>query len=127
MSTWDDKPNDYEAAVAEIERLRAENERLRQQLGGGTMSYSLEDKLKCIRRELAMRKNVYPKWIKTGRMSPAQAHLELGVMEEIHADYALLLAVEKAKCLSSTDASKTPTSGSDSTSAPPPRQTSIKF
>ena len=29
MSTWDDKPNDYEHALAVIERLRIENAKLR--------------------------------------------------------------------------------------------------
>jgi hypothetical protein len=32
MSTWDDKPNDYEAALAEIERLRAALQEISQPL-----------------------------------------------------------------------------------------------
>jgi septal ring factor EnvC (AmiA/AmiB activator) len=34
MSTWDDKPNDYEHACRMIDHLRAENERLRAERAG---------------------------------------------------------------------------------------------
>lgn len=45
------------------------------------------DKLACARRELAMRKNVYPKWVGSGRMKQEAADRELKVMAAIVDDY----------------------------------------
>src|SRR5712664_1272143 len=36
-----------------------------------------DEKLKCAKRELAMRLNVYPKWIQSGRMKPEQSAYEI--------------------------------------------------
>lgn len=46
------------------------------------------DKIKSLRREIAMRKNVYPKWIESGRMTKEAADREIAVMQAIHDDYA---------------------------------------
>lgn len=46
-----------------------------------------EDKRRCLKREIAMRKSVYPGWIASGRMTRAQADREIAVMEAILADY----------------------------------------
>ena len=46
------------------------------------------DKIKCLRREIAMRKNVYPKWIESGRMTQEAADREIAVMQAIHDDYS---------------------------------------
>ena len=48
---------------------------------------SNEDKLKCVKRELAMRLNVYPKWIQSGRMKLEQSTHEISVMRAIVEDY----------------------------------------
>lgn len=62
--------------------------------------YSFEDKMKCAQRELVLRKNVYPARVKLGKMKTSQADREIAIMEAIHADYAFLVACEKAKgCL----------------------------
>jgi hypothetical protein len=45
------------------------------------------DKLRCIEREIAMRKAVYPKWVASGRMKQDKADREIAVMESIAADY----------------------------------------
>jgi hypothetical protein len=45
------------------------------------------DKLRCIEREIAMRKTVYPKWVASGRMKQDKADREIAVMESIAADY----------------------------------------
>jgi hypothetical protein len=38
----------------------------------------------CARRELAMRKNVYPKWVAAGRMKQDAADKEIAAMQAIH-------------------------------------------
>ncbi len=50
-------------------------------------SITNEDKLKCVKRELAMRRNVYPKWVVSGRMKQEQADREIAVMAEVVEDY----------------------------------------
>lgn len=45
------------------------------------------DKLGCAKRELALRRNVYPKWVEAGRMTERQAADQLRVMEAIVEDY----------------------------------------
>jgi hypothetical protein len=46
-----------------------------------------EDKLKCLGRELALRRNAYPKWVASGRMKQAAADREIEVIEAIIEDY----------------------------------------
>lgn len=54
----------------------------------------LHEQVNAARRELAMRRNVYPKWIATGRMRQAAADHEIECMEAIVAtlEKCLLLA-----------------------------------
>jgi hypothetical protein len=47
-----------------------------------------KEKLECARRELVMRKRVYPKWVADGRMTKAQADRQIEVMTAIAEDYA---------------------------------------
>lgn len=51
------------------------------------MSYSDEEKLKCIEREIKMRRRVYPRWVEAGKMTALQADREISVMESIADDY----------------------------------------
>ena len=46
--------------------------------------YTLEAQITCVRRELAMRKNVYPKWVQSGRMKPEAADHEINCMQAVH-------------------------------------------
>ncbi len=48
---------------------------------------SNEDKLKCVKRELGMRRNVYLKWVASGRMKKEQADREIAVMTAVVDDY----------------------------------------
>ena len=41
---------------------------------------SLAEEIACVKREIAMRERVYPKWVVSGRMKPAKAAHELAVM-----------------------------------------------
>ena len=46
-----------------------------------------DDKRRCAERELAMRKAVYPKRVREGKMNPDAAAWETAVMAAIAADY----------------------------------------
>lgn len=50
-----------------------------------------EEKLKVIRRELALWRSVYPKWVAAGRMKQAAADHEIAVMAAIEQDYLIRL------------------------------------
>jgi hypothetical protein len=45
------------------------------------------DKLACAKRELAMRKNAYPRWVDQKKMSHSKAAHEIACMEAIIKDY----------------------------------------
>jgi len=55
------------------------------------------DKLACAKRELLMRKRVYPNWVKSDRMSADMAMRQIACMEAIVADYEA--AAEKERLL----------------------------
>lgn len=55
-----------------------------------TPKYTIEDKLLCAMRELAIRRAVYPKRVLQKKMSQHDADYELGVMQDIVNDYLLL-------------------------------------
>jgi len=44
---------------------------------------TLETQLACIRREIRMRENVYPRWIETGKMTANKANAELAAMRAV--------------------------------------------
>lgn len=58
--------------------------------------YTAREKLRAIRRELAMRNKVYPKWVSAGRMKQSTADYELAVLQAIHNDYQMLADKEAA-------------------------------
>lgn len=45
---------------------------------------SIEDQLKCVRRELAMRQRVYPRWVAQSKMKQEAADRELAAMQAVH-------------------------------------------
>ena len=47
------------------------------------MSISLEDQISCAKRELAMRKSAYPRWVANGKMKQAEADKETDRMAAI--------------------------------------------
>lgn len=47
------------------------------------MSVAIDDQIKCVAREIAMRKNVYPKWVANGRMKQEAADREIAGMEAV--------------------------------------------
>jgi len=58
---------------------------------------STADKVACLRRELALRRNVYAHRVKRRLMDPAQADREIEVMAEILADYESVQADNEAQ------------------------------
>jgi hypothetical protein len=52
------------------------------------------EKLRCVERELALRRRVYARQVQGGRMSPATAAIEIKVMSAIVEDYRRLTARE---------------------------------
>lgn len=45
---------------------------------------SLKEQVRCVGRELGLRRNVYPKWIAKGRMTQEQADREIATMEAVY-------------------------------------------
>lgn len=43
----------------------------------------LQDQIKCVAREIALRKACYPKWISSGKMKPTEALKELTAMQAV--------------------------------------------
>lgn len=52
------------------------------------------EKRDAVKREIAMRRRVYPRWVSDGRMTRAKADAEIAVMEAILADYEALVSKE---------------------------------
>lgn len=46
-------------------------------------SVSIDEEILCVRRELAMRERVYPRFVADGRMKPDRAEREIATMRSI--------------------------------------------
>jgi hypothetical protein len=46
-------------------------------------SVSIDDQISCVRRELTMRKNTYPRWVALEKMSRAVMDREIARMEAV--------------------------------------------
>lgn len=42
--------------------------------------FTLDQQIASLKREIAMRKNVYPKWVTAGKMRAGEAEHEIGAM-----------------------------------------------
>jgi hypothetical protein len=51
--------------------------------------------LRCIERELKMRRSVYPRWIAKGRMSVSHADYEIRTMEAIEEHFLMVVRLER--------------------------------
>ena len=58
---------------------------------------SLKDQISCVGREIAMRKRVYPHWIRNGRMKEGAAREEIRRMEAVLATLQNIQGHEKGK------------------------------
>ena len=59
------------------------------------ITFTATEKHRAIRREIEMRKSVYPRRVMAGQMSQSQADKQLALMEAIAADYAKLMEGER--------------------------------
>lgn len=53
----------------------------------GTPPVSKADKIRCLKREIAMRERAYPRWVLNGKMEQKQADREIAVMKAVLHDY----------------------------------------
>jgi hypothetical protein len=60
-----------------------------------TITFTAAEKHRAIRREIEMRKSVYPRRVMAGQMSQNQADKQIALMEAIAADYAALMEGER--------------------------------
>jgi hypothetical protein len=51
------------------------------------MNYSAERKVRCINREIGMRKRLYPRFVEQRKITQEFADEEIAVLESIKADY----------------------------------------
>lgn len=54
------------------------------------MIFSVERKIRCLEREISMRKALYPSFIRRGKMSKESAEEEIAVLQEIRDDIEFL-------------------------------------
>lgn len=45
--------------------------------------YTIAQQIACVKREIAMRERVYPKWVASGRMKPEAAEREIATMTAV--------------------------------------------
>ena len=58
---------------------------------------TLDEQIRCVGREIGLRKNVYPKFIASKRMTQADADREIAAMEAVYETLKRLKAEEGAK------------------------------
>jgi hypothetical protein len=58
--------------------------------------YTLHEQIRCVRREIAVRKNIYRKWAKSGRMKQEVADYEISCMQAVHDTLSRLNMVDEA-------------------------------
>ncbi len=59
-----------------------------------TIGVSLDEQIKCLGRELGLRRNVFPAWVKKGRMTKEAMEREIAAMD---AAYATLKALKSSR------------------------------
>lgn len=58
---------------------------------------SMADQIACVRREIAMRRNVYPKWVESGRLKAVEAQREQDRMQAVHDSLERLAIIDAAR------------------------------
>lgn len=64
-------------------------------MGEHDQKFTAEEKRDCARREVKLRRRVYPRRIDNGHMTQALADKQIALMEEIAADYEESAAGER--------------------------------
>jgi len=57
-----------------------------------------KDKINELKRELALRRALFPRWVKDGRLDQEEANRRIEILEEIFADYVNSRQSNKANC-----------------------------
>jgi len=60
---------------------------------------TITDQIAAVRREIAMRQNVYPKWVASGRLKPAEAERERARMQAVHDSLERLAEIDRLAAL----------------------------
>lgn len=60
------------------------------------MTVSIDDQIKAVGRELGMRRNVYPKFITSQRITPEKAAQEIAAMEAVYETLKRIKAEQEA-------------------------------
>lgn len=61
------------------------------------MTITLEQQIKSVRREIAMRERVYPAWVRGGKMKQENADYEIEAMKSVAATLETLLHEKAAQ------------------------------
>lgn len=64
---------------------------------------TLDEQIKCVGREIGLRRNVYPKFVKSKRMTQAEADYQIACMEAVYETLKQLKTARDAE----TDANQT--------------------
>lgn len=80
---------EYEELVTALAPLflLPEGERMTNVDSAPASAPAIADKLACLKRELAMRKGLYPRWVTAGKMTAHAAAHEIRCIEAIIEDY----------------------------------------
>lgn len=62
-----------------------------------TPAFSDGEKLIALKREIALRKNLYRKWVENGRMKAHDADIGIAIMAAIATDYEQRIAARREK------------------------------
>jgi len=49
------------------------------------VSIDIDRQIACVRREVSMRRRVYPRWVSTGKMTQDEADRQISTMEAVQA------------------------------------------
>lgn len=60
---------------------------------------SIADQIAAVRREIAMRRNVYPKWVASGRLKAVESEREQARMQAVHASLERLEEIDRLAAL----------------------------
>lgn len=55
--------------------------------GAPAVPITAKDKIRCLKREVALRERAYPRWVESGRMKAAEADREIAVLKAVLHDY----------------------------------------
>ena len=56
---------------------------------------TIERQIACVRREISMRRHVYPGWVERGKMTQGQADEQIACMEAVRATLEQLRTAER--------------------------------